>query len=334
MNPWLVCGVAGPALDQAERRMLRELSPGGVVLFARNVVDADQLRRLVDDLRELPGSPPVAVDLEGGRVNRLEPVTGTLPSPAAAAAAGEEAVRALGEAAGAACSALGIGIDYAPAVDVARPGGWLAAEDRCLADTPAGVTALARVFLTALEAFGVGGCLKHYPGLGSGAVDSHRTLPELGGAVISDRDVFEALAAPGRAVMVAHAMAPGLGDPFAPASLSRAVVGPLARGVVRPVIADDLEMGALDRFGTLGERAAAALLAGCHRVLVCNALEERRRVVDHVARWADRDAALAAALERAAAAAPGFGRGPLAATTAADVRERCDRARTLAEVTR
>ncbi len=102
---------------------------------------------------------------------------GPLPPSAEAARAGTAAVRALGAAAGAACAHFGIGVDFAPVVDVARPEGWLGSEERCLGGTPAEVQGAAAAYLQGLESFGVSGCLKHYPGLGSGAVDSHRELP-------------------------------------------------------------------------------------------------------------------------------------------------------------
>jgi beta-glucosidase-like glycosyl hydrolase len=93
------------------------------------------------------------------------------------------------------------------------------------------------------------------------------------------------------------------------------------------VIADDLEMGALAAYGSLGERAAAALLAGCDQVLVCNALGERAAVVEHVHRWAGRDARLAAALDRTAGRVAGFGRGPLAPVSWDDARRTAEEAR-------
>ena len=80
--PVLACGVAGTALDAGERDALVRLGPGGVILFARNVAGRGQLAALTAELRGLPSHPAVAVDLEGGRVNRLRPLLGELPSPA------------------------------------------------------------------------------------------------------------------------------------------------------------------------------------------------------------------------------------------------------------
>lgn len=298
MNRFLACGVASSELDDGERRLLRELAPGGVLLFARNVASREQLSALVAELRALPGPPLLGVDLEGGRVNRLRAVIGPLPSAAEAAAAGVEACQALGEAAGAACAYFGIDLDLAPVLDVAWPGGWLAGEGRCFGGDAAGVTSLAGAFLAGLERYGVRGCLKHYPGLGSGAVDSHRELPVLGDEVREEERVFQALATPQRAVMVAHALCPQLGEGFAPASLSAAVVGRLAGVRCGLVLADDLEMGALAGWGGLEERAAAALAAGCDQVILSNVLEKRVPLAAYVNRAAAGDTHLAARLQR------------------------------------
>lgn len=312
MSAFLVCGVAGPVLDEEERRLLSRLRPGGIVLFARNVSSVEQLRSLVGELRGLAGEPYVAIDLEGGAVNRLKPLIGELPSAARAVAAGREAVSALGRAAGAACAHLGIGVDFAPVLDSACSEGWLAGEQRCFGADHVEVCANAACFLDALEAFGVSACLKHYPGLGSGGVDSHQDLPILDDRVREDAEAFHALATPDRAVMVAHAIAPALGEGLAPASLSAAVVGPLRGRPCGPILADDLGMGALAAYGSLSERAAAALLAGCDQVLLCNALEAREEVVRYIEEWAERDLRLAAATRRTDARLASFGRRELA----------------------
>jgi beta-N-acetylhexosaminidase len=312
VNPWLVCGITGLLLQPSERRLLEDLGPGGVILFLRNIHDLPQLVDLVAELRGLPSRPYVAIDLEGGRVNRLAKLYGPLPAPARAAAAGPDAVMALGRALGAACASLGITADYAPVVDVAHPTGYVGGEGRCLGGDADAVTAAAAPFLEGIESFGVATCLKHFPGLGSGSVDSHKELPLLDDSAAADEAAFLALARPERAVMVAHAMAPSLGEPYAPASLSATVVGRITGAPCGPLIADDLEMGALARHGTLGERAAAALSAGCHQVLVCNAMDGRAAVAEHVQRHASPGSPLAVRLADAAARCAPYGQGPLA----------------------
>jgi beta-N-acetylhexosaminidase len=326
----LVCGIAGLALDAGERALLNRLRPGGVVLFARNVADRDQLAALVRELRALPSRPYVAIDLEGGRVNRLAPLVGPLPSAAAAARAGIAAVRAVGDAVGSACAHFGITVDFAPVVDVAGTEAFLGAEGRCLGASAAAVRLAAAAYLAGLEGRGVAACLKHYPGLGSGAVDSHRELPLLDDRVLAEVDVFHALLAPSRAVMVAHALAPALGEAACPASLSRKLVRPLRALLPGPVIADDLEMGALAAFGSIPERASAALGAGCDQVLVCNALEAREEVAGHVESAARRDPTLAAALRVSERRLASYGQGVPAPVPWPRVLDLAQRARALA----
>jgi beta-N-acetylhexosaminidase len=329
MRRWLACGVAGTSLDREERHLIERLRPGAVVLFARNVGSPEELRALVGSLRALAAAPYVAVDLEGGVVNRLRPLIGELPAAADAAAAGTGALQSLGLALGAACAHFGIGVDFAPVLDTAREGGWLARERRCFAETPMGVETSAATVLAGIESFGVAACLKHYPGLGSGGVDSHRDLPLLDERVDEDAEVFHRLARPSRAVMVAHALAPGLGEGVRPASLSPVVLARLRRSPIGPVIADDLEMGALAEFGTLAERAAAALHAGCDQVLLCNALAQREEVAAYVESWAERDPVLAAALESASRRLGGFGRDSLRVVQWDEVVEAANAARRL-----
>lgn len=328
MNPWLVCGTPGTCLPEGERRLLEELGPGGIILFARNVHDWVQLGELVAALRELRSRPYVAVDMEGGRVNRLARLIGPLPSPAQAVLR-PGGIVALGRAVGSACAHLGITVDYAPVVDVGRPGGYIGGEGRCLGDSPEAVVGAAEAYLAGIEEVGVAGCLKHYPGLGGGTVDSHRDLPVLEQGLVDEESVFHTLARPGRAVMVAHALAPGLSDPTSPASLSRTVLGRLDQGSCGPIISDDLEMGALARFGTLGERAAAALAAGCQQVLVCNDMAARGEVVAHVTAWAERTPELSSRLREGAARCAGFGQGPLATLSRSELASIADEARAL-----
>lgn len=309
MNHFLACGVAGTELDAAERGLLSALAPGSTVLFARNVASREQLVALVAELHALPGKPIVAIDLEGGQVNRLRALLGALPSAAEAAAAGVEACQALGEVAGAACAHFGIDLDFAPVLDVAWPDGWLAREGRCWGCDVATVASCAGAFLAGLERYGVRACLKHYPGLGTGMVDSHRELPALGDGVWEEEKTFMALAAPQRAVMVAHAMCPQLGEAFAPASLSALVVGRLAGVGCGLLLADDLEMGALAGWGGVAERAAAALGAGCDQVILSNLLEAREECAAHVNRAAAGDRCLEEGLRRGRQRVDSFRKG-------------------------
>jgi beta-N-acetylhexosaminidase len=296
----LVVGLPRTTIDQSDLDLLERVRPQGVILFDRNVESADQVRGLVGRLEELELRPFVAVDLEGGAVNRLQRLWGALPSPSQAGASGRRAVRALGAAAGAACRSLGIQLDLAPVVDLERPTGAVGREGRCLSSDPERVAVLARVFAEGLAEWGVAGCLKHFPGLGTVAADTHLELPVWDDVEPVDPhlQVFEALSRQIPVVMVAHVIAPQLGDPERPASLSRSLVSRAAGLPGAPVLlSDDLEMGALRGLGDLPELVTAALRARNHGVLVCRAFDRLDEIADAVRSAADADPAFDSRIE-------------------------------------
>ncbi len=301
----LIVGLPGTGLDSGAATLLQEVRPAGVILFGRNVLSTPQVTDLTRSVRDLPGAPFVAVDLEGGMVNRLAGLWGTLPSPTRACAAGRRAVRALGEAAGAACRLLGIHLDLAPVVDLAVPEGLIAAQGRCFSDDPERTATLAGVFLEGLHSWCVRGCAKHYPGLGPVGQDTHETLPELDlspDELARQELPFLRIAGKAGAVMMAHVRVPALAGPTLPASLSPAIVERAASLPGGPVVlSDDLDMGALAGFGTLAEVAEAALLAGNHGLLICNSWEPLPGVAEHLRRRAAEESALRARLEQAVA---------------------------------
>ena len=301
----LIVGVPGTTLSADDMAVLERVQPAGVILFSRNVETAQQTRDLVSQIQQLEPRPFIAVDLEGGMVNRLTAVWGDLPTPAAAGAAGRRGVRALGEAAGAACRSLGIDLDLAPSVDLACQNGCLCEQDRCLSHDPERVAVLARIFCEGLAEWGVTGCAKHFPGLGRVPVDTHEELPVLdpGDEELQRHlGVFEELGPEIPLVMVAHVVAPGLGDAERPASLSRTVVERAANLPGSPVvIADDLEMGALDAYGTLPERVEAAIQARNHGILVCNTFDQLDDIMDHLTNLGGADSSITTRMHEMAA---------------------------------
>ncbi len=289
----LVVGLPGTTVTDDDKALLERVRPAGVILFSRNIETPAQTRELVADLENLEPLPFVTADLEGGTVNRLSALWGDLPAPAEAAAAGRRAMRALGEAAGAACRCLGIQLDLAPVVDLDCPGGCLGGQGRCLGSDPDRVVVLARIFNEGLGIWGVSGCSKHFPGLGPVPADTHEELPilesdeeELGRQL----EVFAQLGSDFPAVMVAHVVVPGLGDAERPASLSRTVVERAAGLPGSPVVlADDLEMGALNDWGDLPERVVTAIHARNHGILICNACDRIEEIVNHLEAIAEDD---------------------------------------------
>ena len=287
MNPVraFIAGCAAPDLMEDERRFFAESQPWGLILFKRNVATPERLRRLAQAFRDSVGraDAPVLVDQEGGRVQRLGPPHWpAYPSGAAYAGAGPEAARLGARLIAADLRDVGITVDCAPVLDVVTPATHQAIGNRAFGTDPAAVATLGRAFAEGLLAGGVLPVVKHMPGHGRATVDSHVDLPVVtcSAADLERMDFapFAALADLPMA-MTAHVIYQAF-DPENPATTSRIVIERVLRGSIGfdgLLLSDDLSMEALK--GNLGERAAAALSAGCDIALHCNGkLEEARAV--------------------------------------------------------
>jgi beta-N-acetylhexosaminidase len=291
-----IVGIAGPALDAAERELLLALPPAGVILFQRNCTDRAQLRALTDELHGLGGARrlPVLIDQEGGRVMRLRPPQWRpLPSAReigrlaeADPEAGREAAGLLGRLIAHDLREVGIDINCAPVVDVATPAMTEAIGSRSFGERPYQVAALALAFANGLLSGGVAPVIKHLPGHGRANVDSHLELPIVTASLTelasSDFAPVESLRHLPFA-MTAHVVFPAL-DPSGPATTSREVIARTIRGALGVqgiLVSDDLAMQALS--GAPADRALAALEAGCDLALFCpGRLEENRAVLQAV----------------------------------------------------
>ena len=262
---FFIVGVGGAVLSPRERTLFARHPPAGIIFFSRNIESEPQFAALLAETREALPETLLFIDQEGGPVDRFRALTGGSASFSRAAASGE--ARRAGALAGELCARFGIDVDLAPVVDRAVAGaGRRVLQERAASEDPREVSREAARFLEGLSSFGVAGCLKHFPGLGRGTVDSHLSLPR-----ISREDPewrkdllpFRDLAAKAPAVMISHA---ATSDAGLPASLDRAIASGLLRedvGFDGVAISDDLEMGALSAFGSLAERSAAAFVAGC-----------------------------------------------------------------------
>lgn len=278
----LIVGLAGPELLPCERAFLRDIEPAGIILFARNCVAPDQIRRLTGDAREALGRPClVLVDEEGGRVQRLRPPVGRKLPPAGAYRAAYprdlahacDVARRVARLSAHDLRSLGIDTNCAPVADLRLPDMHAIVGDRAYASSPDEVAAFASAVADGLMAGAVLPVVKHIPGHGRARCDSHLDLPivETAEEVLNTTDfaAFEALKnLP--AAMTAHVVYAAI-DAGAPATVSGEVVGRIIRnriGFGGLLITDDLSMRALD--GTLAERAERALAAGCDLALHCN----------------------------------------------------------------
>jgi len=285
----LMIDLEGTAMTAGERDMLRHPLVGGVILFTRNYLDPGQLSALAADIHAVR-SPPliVAVDHEGGRVQRFRSGFSALPAPRrigheydANPRAGLELARSMGWLMAAELRARGVDLSFAPCVDIDYGVSFIA--DRAFHGNPDVVSALAIAYAHGMRDAGMAATAKHFPGHGAVVADSHLTLPvdrrELAD-MTGDLAPYWRLIANGLpAVMVAHILFPALDE--APSSLSARWIRDVLRGEMRfqgVVFADDLSMGgAAAAFGDVVTRATRALSAGCDMLPVCN---QRAAVVE------------------------------------------------------
>ena len=266
-------GIASPDLTAAERDFFRAADPWGFILFGRNIDTPDRLRRLTASLREAVGrDAPVLIDQEGGRVQRMRaPHWTDWPAPLDQAANGDRAIWLHHHLLAQELHDMGIDADCAPVLDIARADTHPFLKNRCLGSDAGTVTRLGRIAAEAMLAAGVLPIVKHMPGHGRARVDSHKDLP------VVDAPLAELMAtdfAPFRALsdlpmaMTGHIRFTAIDD--APATASGPVIDLIRRdlGFDGLLMSDDIGMQALS--GSMAERAAAIIGAGCDLVLSCN----------------------------------------------------------------
>jgi beta-N-acetylhexosaminidase len=280
MSAACIFGCAGTAVSVEERAFFRDVRPWGFILFARNIASADQVRRLIDDLRAAAGDEgaPVFVDQEGGRVQRLKPPLALRRRPAelfgqlyaSDPQAAIEATYLNHRLLAHELAALGFDADCAPCIDLRHEDGHDVIGDRAFGSEPSVVSALGRAACDGLLAGGVAPVIKHIPGHGRAAADSHYDLPIVDTPEsvleLTDFQPFRALADIPMA-MTAHVVFSAI-DAHACATVSHRVINTVIRGHMGfdgLLMSDDLSMKALG--GDLAERTRASIAAGCDVVL-------------------------------------------------------------------
>ncbi len=272
----------GPAQWEA---FVKEAAPYGVILFARHLKSPQQVRDLNALIHEavLGWAPRIALDQEGGRVNRLASLGMAFPS-AADMSGDPERTRTLALDMGEHLKDLGFDVDFAPVADLGPAHAGTGLEGRVYSDEPAAVTACCEAFLHGLAGAGIAGCLKHFPGLGGSRVDSHRGLPSMEGGEAERRphlDPYEALVGRVPYVMVAHGAYPAFLGSDTPSTLCSRTYGILAGlGFTGLSITDDLGMGAVSGLMDLPALAECALSAGASLALWASSQEASLRALD------------------------------------------------------
>ena len=294
----LVIGFDGTEMSPALAALLGRVQPAGVILFARNIVNAQQTHKLLRDCQASVREPLfTSVDLEGGRVDRFRSVTGPTPSAADVFSTHDQKLfRKHGAIIGKISRAMGFNLDFAPVLDLAFEASRKVMSSRAFSINPQAVIAYAREFLAGLHAAGVIGCGKHFPGLGEGNLDSHHDLPvieksfrklwqeDLVPYCLMKRDL--------PMVLVNHANYPAVTGDRLPASLSKKWITQVLRrriGYAGLVASDDLEMGALVKSAPIDRAATEFIRAGGDLCLICHEQENVERAFAALGETAERD---------------------------------------------
>ena len=285
-----ILGCEGPRLSPDEALFFSEAQPWGFILFARNIEDPTQLLALTSDLRAAVGrDAPILIDQEGGRVQRMRPPYWRQWRPAldqmaqAGPARAARAMRLRARLIAHELRGVGIDVNCMPLADVARETTHPVLLNRLYGTEPDTVIGAGRAVAEGLIAGGVLPVLKHLPGYGLGAVDSHLSLPRVSAPLEELRRVDFAAFKPLADLplgMTAHIVYEAI-DPDLPATFSAELITLIRDqiGFDGALMTDDLSMGALP--GPIGERASRARAAGCDLILHCNG--ERAEMVDVLA---------------------------------------------------
>lgn len=294
----LIVGFDGTAMSPRLRSLLTRLQPAGVVLFARNISDAQQTHALLRDCQSCVSTPMfLCVDMEGGTVDRLKNAIAPAPSAAEVFAAGDRRLlRRHGKLIGESCRALGFNVDLAPVVDLALEPSRTVMGSRAVSPDPQQTIVYAREFLAGLRLAGVLGCGKHFPGLGEANLDTHHELPSVAKSLkrlwLEDLLPYRTLRHHLPMVMVSHAAYPEVTHDRTPASLSKKWITDILRkkiGYRGLVVSDDLEMGGVLKAAPIEQAAVEHIRAGGDLCLICHKEEFVVRAHEALVKEAERD---------------------------------------------
>lgn len=276
----LLIGVPGLEIDAKTAHIFRKVQPGGFILFGRNIRSASQLRKLIDDLRDLSQIEPIiTIDQEGGRVSRLKLIGNEPPNAQQLRKKGDPAlIREHGRLTGELLRLFGFNLDLCPVLDISFDDeADNSLRGRCYGTSVKEVIDFAGAFNEALLETGILSCGKHFPGYAAATLDPHHEQPRIGRSREElDRvelAIFREFAQKVSSMMICHAWYPAFNPEKTPASLSRAIVSDFLVSELTfngLIMTDDLDMGAITNeigFAAMMERA---ILAGNHLAMICH----------------------------------------------------------------
>ncbi|MDG0812239.1 beta-N-acetylhexosaminidase [Cohnella rhizosphaerae] len=282
-------GAAAP--DASTLRMIREDRIGGVILYKDNIADVAKTVKLINAIKAAnakAGNAPlfVSVDQEGGKVSRLPSSYKKIPDAAVVGKTGDEKLATrMGELLAREVRSAGFNVDFAPVLDINSNPDNPVIGTRSFGTTAGLATRMGLAAMRGLREEGVVSVVKHFPGHGDTAVDSHLDLPVLNKTAeqLAKLEWVPFQAAIGQhadAVMVAHILFPKI-DPEAPASFSKVIIGDQLRGKLGfkgVVITDDMTMGAIAKHYDLADAAVKSVSAGSDILLVAHGYDVERKV--------------------------------------------------------
>ena len=272
-----------PNLTRNPWRFFRKLQPGGFILFGRNIQSPQQLRKLIDDLRDLSEVEPIiTIDQEGGRVSRLKLIGNEPPNAQQLRDRNDIGlIRKHGDITGRLLRLFGFNLDLCPVLDISFDDeADNSLKGRCYGRTVTEVMEKAGAFNDGLRGTGVLSCGKHFPGYSSAGLDPHHELPSLERSreLMEEFElaVFRHFADKVDSMMIGHITISGLEAGGPPASLSPSIINGLLRddmGFEGLVMTDDLDMGAILNHHGFDETMRLGLAAGNDMLMICHRVE-------------------------------------------------------------
>src|SRR6266568_4564403 len=284
----IMTGVPGKELDAETARLFRRVQPGAYILFGRNLENGTQLRKLIDDLRDLSEIEPIiTIDQEGGRVSRLRRIGNEPPNAQQLRDKNDiDLIRRHGDITGRLLRLFGFNLDLCPVLDISfDDDADNSLRGRCYGRTVEQVVRNAGAFNEAMRGHGIASCGKHFPGYSAATIDAHHELPKISRTREElDREelaVFKQFVGEIDSMMTCHGWYPCFEPDRKPATLSHRVVTQLLReemGFDGLIMTDDLDMGAiLNEYG-LDETIRLAIAAGNDLAMICHRIPEIEQV--------------------------------------------------------
>lgn len=288
----IITGFNGSEYNDDMDRLINEYKVGGVILFARNIEDSNQMIDLTRALQENNNNLPlfISIDEEGGRVSRLPDDVEKFPSAFTIGLINDQQTAyENGKEIGYTLKRLGINLDYAPVLDIYSNENNTVIGDRAFSTEESIVSTMGIATMEGIEDSDIIPVVKHFPGHGDTEVDSHYGLPIVYKTLEELRNFefipfVKAIESGCDVIMVSHIILNEV-DSINPASLSKIVISDLLRkdmGFDKVVITDDMSMGAITFIMSIEEACIKSIEAGCDILLLGNAYEEIEQVINSI----------------------------------------------------